>query len=145
MSDTLRALVVGVDWDEINTLHHISRRIVGPDAEMFALEADPTSNDSQLAWGWKRVEVHQLPSDPGGDTTAPIEDVRTLDGDVWRAITDAAHRHEASVVVIASHRQRWLKRVLAGAAAHDLIEHADLPILAVPQAVLEQHRQPADR
>lgn len=136
MSERLRVLIVGASDEEIAALSEVALRFITPDAEVFGLEAEAVSSDAELAWGTKHLEIRRLPGDRGDPLEPGASQPLGEDGDVGTAIIEAAHRNGVEVVVVASHRQGWLRRVFAGSAAHDLLDHADFPVLAVPEAAL---------
>lgn len=135
MSGQLRVLLVSHDEQELSVLHTATSRIVGPDAVMLALDADSSGHDPDLAWGRRTLALHQLDAD-GRSAGPPAAQPVDADGDVWRAIVDTAHRHHVDLVAIVSHPTRRLHRLLKGSATHDMVEHADLPVLAVPESAL---------
>lgn len=135
MPAQLRVLLVSHHEQELSALHDAARRIVGPNAVMLALDADSSGHDVELAWGRKALELREL--DAAGKFASPAATQPVdADGDVWKAIVDTAHRNRVDLVAIASHPTGWLHRLLKGSAAHDMLEHGDLPVLAVPEAAL---------
>ena len=136
MSERLRVLVVGANPREIEVLRDAVVRFLVSDVEIFGLEVEAASSDAALAWGTKHLEIRRLPGTDGGSLGPGATQPLGEDGDVGRAIIEVAHRNGVEVVVVASHRRGWLRRVFAGSAAHDLLDHADFPVIAVPEAAL---------
>lgn len=142
-SSRLRVLLVGKSLDEVLALRAAAARVVGNDIELLALQAESASSDAELAWGTKRLEVRRLAA--GGDSFGPgVAQPLGPDGDVWKAVADAAHDHGVDLVAIASHHQGWFRRVFKGSAACDVLERCDLPVLAVPDAALADRGSSAD-
>jgi nucleotide-binding universal stress UspA family protein len=53
----------------------------------------------------------------------------------WKGIVTAAERYDASLIVMGHHRRRGVGGHLAGSVAAAVEEHADVPVLIVPQPV----------
>lgn len=128
-------LIVGMDAHELHALRDIAGAIVADDSELLALEVPEGSTDPALAWGIDQVRLHEFDADAGGLGPAVPQPLGE-DGDVWKAIVAAADGHDVDVVVIASPRQSWFRRLRVGSAARDLLGHADVPVLAVPENVV---------
>lgn len=113
----------------------MATQLVGPNVELFAVQAGSAANDPELAWGRKRLEVRRLAVDD--ERLGPeVEKLVSLDGDVWKAVSDAAQHHRVDLIAIASRQQSWVRRIFKGSAACDVVEHSSVPVLAVPDALL---------
>lgn len=133
-------LIVGSDLAELRALRDLAAGVVADDAMLLALEVPEGSTDPELAWGTDRVRIREF-GDP--DTAAlgpPVPEPLSDDGDVWKAIVNAADDHDVDLVVIASPRQGWFRRTFFGSAAKDLLANGEVPVLAVPEPVVEQRR-----
>lgn len=51
----------------------------------------------------------------------------------WKGIVDAAHGHNASVIVLGPHRRNGLLGHLQGSVAAAVVAHTDTPVLLIPQ------------
>lgn len=129
-------LIVGTDVGELHALRDIAGGIVAEDSELLALEVPEGSSDPALAWGTDRVRLREFDAACDGGLGQPVVQPLGEDGDVWKSIVAAAEGHDIDLVVIASPRQSWFRRMLVGSATHDLLAHADLPVLAVPENAL---------
>jgi nucleotide-binding universal stress UspA family protein len=52
---------------------------------------------------------------------------------IWKGIIDAAADHDASVIVIGSHRRSGLRGHLLGSVAAQVAAHAQIPVMLVSQ------------
>ncbi len=144
MTRHLRVLLVGTGSDELEGLREVAADIVAPGAELLALDVPRGSTDPGLAWGTEQVQLRQVCSAHEGGLGPPAAQPLAEDGDVWKAILAAADGHEIDVIVIASLQESWLRRIFVGSTAHDLLDHAALPVLAVPDGVAAaSNREPA--
>jgi nucleotide-binding universal stress UspA family protein len=50
----------------------------------------------------------------------------------WRGITDFAHEHDASLIVLGSHCPSGLSSILIGSVASAVMTHAKRPVMIVP-------------
>lgn len=138
-----RALIVGDSLEEIQALRATSTGMVGRDAPVIALEASRNSADMDLIWSTHPVKIYELTDTDHREPGVLVEEFCSDDADVWKVIVDAAHRYEVDVIVIAGHRRGWLRRLVSGSAARDLLNHSDVPILAMPEAALNVAPSPA--
>lgn len=137
MPEPLRMLLVGQSLDELLALRAVVTRLAGPAVELLAVQADSASNDPELAWGRRRLELRRLALDAAEfepDGNEPLGS----DGDVWQAVVGAARRHRVDLIAITSHPQSWIKRLVKGSAAADVVEHSGVPVLAVPDAAIHE-------
>jgi nucleotide-binding universal stress UspA family protein len=54
------------------------------------------------------------------------------EGDVADEIIAAAKHHHADVIVLGSHSQQWLERVLVGSNTEQVLHHTIVPLFIVP-------------
>jgi nucleotide-binding universal stress UspA family protein len=54
------------------------------------------------------------------------------EGDVSENIIAAAKHHHADVIVIGSHSQKWLERVIMGSNTEQVLHHTIVPLFIVP-------------
>ena len=59
-------------------------------------------------------------------------DTEVLEGDVATAVTEAARRHDATLIVVGTHGRTGVKRLVLGSTAELVVRHADRPVLVVP-------------
>ncbi len=63
----------------------------------------------------------------GFDDATPVGDV----GDPATAIIQAAHDHDADVVVIASHDRSWFSRLFVASVEREVLREADFAVLVI--------------
>jgi nucleotide-binding universal stress UspA family protein len=132
MTSLLRAMLVVDEHGQPDELSERVEKLFGPRCEVLTMETDDASMDLDLAWGTDAIEVRApaTPSSPPAD----IDEILPEDGETWRAVVEAARRHGAHVIVVAHRRRSWIRRLLQGSAAADVIEHSDLPVVVMPVA-----------
>jgi nucleotide-binding universal stress UspA family protein len=59
-----------------------------------------------------------------------VTDVR--EGDVADEILAAAKHHHADIIVLGSHSQKWLERVIMGSNTEEVLHHTAVPLFIVP-------------
>lgn len=140
MPEPLRMLLVGQSLDELLALRAVVTRLVSPAVELFAVQADSASTDPELAWGRRRLELRRLALD-GAELEPDVHELLGSDGDVWQAVVGAAQRHRVDLIAITSHPQSWIRRLLKGSSAADVVEHSGVPVLTVPDAAIPERRR----
>ena len=144
MTRPLRVLVVGTGSSELEGLREVAAGIVTPESELLALDVPQGPTDPGLAWGTEQAQLHQVLSAREGGLGPPVAQPLAEDGDVWKAVVAAVDAHEVDVVIIASLQESWLRRFFVGSTVQDLLAHAALPVLAVPDGVVATwKREPA--
>jgi nucleotide-binding universal stress UspA family protein len=130
----IRLLLAGTNADHVEELRLSAIAILGHEVDVLAVETSDGSSDPELAWGTKHLHVRQLAPDLSVDCAPSVEEPLGEDGDVWKALMEAAHRYEIDVIVIGAPEQGWLGRLLVGSAAQDLLTHSDVPVLVIPSS-----------
>lgn len=59
-----------------------------------------------------------------------VIDVR--EGEVADEILAAAKHHHADIIVLGSHSQKWLEKIIMGSHSEEVIHHTTIPLLLVP-------------
>ncbi len=54
------------------------------------------------------------------------------EGDDATAILDAAKKIKADLIVVGTHSQRWLEKILIGSVTEEILEKTDIPLFIVP-------------
>lgn len=66
-------------------------------------------------------------------------------GDPAMTIVDAAHAHQADVIVVGHEDRSWFSRLLEGSVSKNVIRESDIPVLVVPCSIAEHdHSAPGD-
>jgi nucleotide-binding universal stress UspA family protein len=71
----------------------------------------------------------KLAQDAGLNATAHSESVTTT---IWEAVIDAATKLDADVIVTGTRGLHGVREVLVGTLSHALLQHSELPVLAIP-------------
>jgi nucleotide-binding universal stress UspA family protein len=71
--------------------------------------------------------------------------IGTRRGAIGHAILDAASEVDADIIVIGTRGLGGIKSLLLGSVSHELVQHADRPVLVVPSPTLAEHRRESAR
>jgi nucleotide-binding universal stress UspA family protein len=64
----------------------------------------------------------------GDDTITTM----VLEGDFAECILKAAREKSADIIVIGSHSQKWLEKIVVGSVTEQVLNHSTIPVLVVP-------------
>ena len=90
-----------------------------PTTDAEAAEADHAPIDAAI----------QVARDVANEAHLPNPQVVGEVGDPATAILNAAHHHEADVIVIGSHERSWFSKLLVPSVAGAVMREADIPVL----------------
>jgi nucleotide-binding universal stress UspA family protein len=92
----------------------------GDTSGMWAMDVDESNKVAQ-SQAEEVVESTLPDAQPIGDTGDPVT-----------TIIEAAHSHQADVIVIGHADRSWFSRVLEGSVSKEVIRESDVPVLVVP-------------
>jgi nucleotide-binding universal stress UspA family protein len=149
-----RVLIAVDDSDTSLEAARVAHGLFGDAASYLVVNVADSGVNSSIAWGYAypvampMLDVPMTATDPGLDRTLaedaqqhaadiaesahlPSPEAVGETGDVASAILQAAHKHEADVIVVGSHERSWFSRLLSGSVATTLVREADIPVLVV--------------
>jgi nucleotide-binding universal stress UspA family protein len=89
----------------------------------------PGAYESALVESGERAR--QIAAEVAQEADLPRASVLGDVGDPAHALLEAAHSHQADVIVVGSHTQGWISKLFRGSVAGAVVREADIPVLVV--------------
>lgn len=94
------------------------------------IENDAESESKRLAWNYLEHSKKYL-----GD---PDIEVLVGSGSFAQTILDTAESVKADLIVMGTHHQKGLKKLITGSVAESVLHHTQIPVLIIPTRPLEE-------